>query len=227
MVSPVIESFGINVQGSGNTQITIPAPTGIVDGDLLFLSVTVDGNNNAITLPAGFTQIFEQNTGGLSSRLAFKVASSESGDYTVTWVNTERSIGAVLRISGVDTGDPYELGTGDSDNNTLATVLSMTPTNDDVLMLACYFIDGNNLNNDDQSDGGVGWTTLYIRQTDVGGTPSNVTNGISEKNIGASTASLDATQNLVSNDAWRTVQVAINSPAVVAGFSHSQGMIIG
>lgn len=97
-----IESVGVGVQASDTTEITITAPSGIQDGDLLIAGISKDGGStNAVGLagwasptPYAGTLNFYRGT------VLYKIASSESGDYTFTWSGNEQASGAILRISG-------------------------------------------------------------------------------------------------------------------------------
>lgn len=103
---PVVESSGTGV-GAGSTTLSISAPSGIQDGDLLLMYVAYAYAGDDFTLPSGFTNIPIANAGGnIRGIFAWKIASGESGDYVVSWPATPQASGVVLRISnhnGIDT----------------------------------------------------------------------------------------------------------------------------
>lgn len=92
--------------GSGHINTTIAAPAGIADGDVLILVHLIAGATSLVpvpTMPAGFTLLagfpsissavgFEVDT-----RIAYKIAASEDGDYVVshTAASSEATLFAV------------------------------------------------------------------------------------------------------------------------------------
>lgn len=112
MAVPVFESFGQGKRGSNGTDVTVTAPAGIQDDDMLLLCVCNDGNPNTFVLPSGFTELEERNNGNACSILiAWKRASGEAGDYTITWTGNQTCFAFICRISGVATDNtPENLG---------------------------------------------------------------------------------------------------------------------
>jgi len=100
--------------GAGNT-VTVTAPTGIEDDDILIIGggmgFGIGPSFTGLTSP-GFTEIGAYiDSGQLSSGgMLWRRASSESGNYTVTWAgaaSTQDRTACVLRISGAETdGNP-------------------------------------------------------------------------------------------------------------------------
>jgi hypothetical protein len=138
-----LESFGNTSYGS-RTNTTIPAPSGIQDGDLLLLGhllFVASTSPPSVTLPSGFAHLADSPhtinpTAGVDSfvlRLAVKEASGESGDYTLT--HSEASTqGWIARISGWDGNTPVHSGINTGDSATV-TALDITPAGDNALIL--------------------------------------------------------------------------------------------
>ena len=93
--------------------LTVTAPTGITDDDVLVAIFTRTGTTGTISLPAGFTEI-NSDTWRVNLAqcvLGYKVASSESGDYVFTTTDTgTQQVGAVIAVyRGVDTASPLDV----------------------------------------------------------------------------------------------------------------------
>lgn len=94
--------------GGARTSTVISPPAGIVDGDILILVCLFGGSASPVlTLPAGFALLpgFPTDTvqGGfkVTAHIAFKVASGESGDYTVAHITTPGNTEALMfAVSG-------------------------------------------------------------------------------------------------------------------------------
>lgn len=93
------------VAGSATT-VTVPAPAGIVEGDLLLALIINTGVTGSWTQPSGWVELEDrqrlQDTDGPSITYAFKIATaSEPGEYP--WVFTAFAPGRkglILRFSG-------------------------------------------------------------------------------------------------------------------------------
>lgn len=83
---------------TGTTSLTITAPVGIVDDDILVLGFTHKGAGFGV-VPAGFSLVERVLQGTLRTELYWKRASSESGTYSVTGLATQ-AIGAILAYEG-------------------------------------------------------------------------------------------------------------------------------
>lgn len=109
MSLPVLVSNGTWTQGTGN--ITPDYPPSLVANDLLLLFV--QSNNEAVTTPAGWTEIGTQTGKGVagvsgSTRLAvyYKVATgAESGTFTVTDTG-DHTFAITSAYRGVNVGAP-------------------------------------------------------------------------------------------------------------------------
>jgi hypothetical protein len=102
-----------------HNSLTIPAPAGIVDGDILALRVScyTDNANPTFGLPAGFTKWYDQYNGSYHGFIvAWKRASSESGSYVISNSGTANSVeggweGCIAAYSGrLSAADPLSVG---------------------------------------------------------------------------------------------------------------------
>jgi hypothetical protein len=110
------------VTGSVSTPNTIAA-TGFTDGDLILLEVRT-ANVAVVTVPAGFTLLYSVTGGsGNDVRVYYKIASSESGNYSVSWTGGSTSrLGIVALYSSA--GYPLQLDGHATQDNTSSTNLS-------------------------------------------------------------------------------------------------------
>jgi hypothetical protein len=129
---------GPNLVGSGTT-LTITAPGSIVNGNALILLVAASaGVSQVFTPPAGFTQLGSnlQSSGNarVTSAAFCKIASSESGNYAISWTNgTTLGVGWVLQFANTScTSDG--IGTAVGNLSTL-TSSTFTPANANDLLL--------------------------------------------------------------------------------------------
>ena len=70
-----------------STSTVINVPSGVQDGDFLVLVAVTWTSSGGFTLPAGFTQLYDQALSAASTHqfaLGWRVASSEPASYTVT-----------------------------------------------------------------------------------------------------------------------------------------------
>ncbi len=212
MVAPVIATKTNNT--ADGTSIVMTAPSGIADGDVLLILLGLDGNTTAFVNPSGFVQISptdgDHNVTFCSMYAIYKIASSESGNYTVSWTTSEKVQGLMYRITGAVSGDevqdPNNVNTGAV---AAATALSFTTDTDDTLALSLYGIDRNRIT-EGQADDGVGWTTEDILEE---GSAGGAIAGVSRKTIGSAGATLDGVQTQSAADEWITRQIGIRSIA--------------
>ena len=227
MVAPVIATKSNNT--ADGTSITLTAPTGIADGDVLLIVLGLDGDPDTFVNPSGFVQISptdgDHNVAFCTFYVIYKIASGESGNYTVSWVSNEKVQGLMYRITGAISGDevqdPNNLNSGAV---AAATALSYSTDTDDTLALALYGMDRNRIT-EGQADDGVGWTTEDILEE---GSAGGAVAGVSRKTIGTAGATLDGVQTQSTSDQWLTRQIGIRSIAPAAGDNiQSQAIIIG
>jgi hypothetical protein len=136
---------------TSNEVITVTAPTGIADNDLLIEFYNHNDNDVEPVTSSGFTQIESgvESSAGSDTTMAslFKIASSESGDYTISGtapVSAQNTTGAVICLRGVDTSTPIDttyvqashyLKTVDNGGTTPQDIITTTPNAVVVLMI--------------------------------------------------------------------------------------------
>lgn len=143
-----------NSQNAANqaaaTSATVTAPTGITNGDLLIIAIACDivagGDPGAPTFPAGFTQITSHFTpalfhGSLRLSWAYKIAASESGNYTVTWTNAAKFSWVSVDISGNKSSSPLDTSASNSSATNTGSLIApaltgLTGSSD---LLLCLF----------------------------------------------------------------------------------------
>lgn len=132
--APVAESSAQGTSSSGT--VTVTAPTGITDGDLLLLAVSQDnaGASDPFTPPSGFTSItgYDQQT-GVGLNIYYKIASSESGDYSITESNSNVTNAVMVRVSGAN-GTPVDVETSSVSSGDPAVGPDVTTTVDNTLV---------------------------------------------------------------------------------------------
>ena len=133
---------------NNETSQVIPAPATITNGNVLLLvagwnSTAISGNTpGTITPPAGFTQLRYDTLSAsdqVSSGIYCKVASSESGSYTISWQNAQNFAGGIVNVSGLTgcTADAASGGVATTNGATAtAPALTLTGTNDFIIGLA-------------------------------------------------------------------------------------------
>ncbi len=97
--------------GSGGTTITMTRPTGVQNGDVLIMAVTVHVANGAsINTPSGWTRLGSRLTTSdstLQQAIYWRIASSEPQSYNVTFsVNPLRASGVIAAVSGASGAQP-------------------------------------------------------------------------------------------------------------------------
>ncbi|MBI2764858.1 MAG: hypothetical protein HYX53_02975 [Chloroflexi bacterium] len=127
---------------SANTSLVVNVPAGVQNGDFLVLFVSADTDTATITLPAGWTEIpgSPQTPAGIvTTRCAYRLASSEPASYTVTFSGSSAGTGAVMGAYF----DTVSLGLDSSGGNTFAastthtlTGISAAITNE--MLVCCY-----------------------------------------------------------------------------------------
>jgi hypothetical protein len=112
---------------TSRTNTTLTAPTGITNGDVLILAffIGASGTPPTPTLPAGFTVIqgpTTQNDGSFQGtrRLAWKIASGESGSYSITH-SAGSSQAVMLCVQNAASSTPVSSSNGGSGFTTTAT----------------------------------------------------------------------------------------------------------
>lgn len=98
----VFETLSKNTQTATSTTITVSAPVGIVEGDLLLAFWHIDNGTTVLTNPADWQTISSQERSSTRSRALYKVATdSEPAEYVFTQSLSapDQSV-IILRYSG-------------------------------------------------------------------------------------------------------------------------------
>jgi hypothetical protein len=130
---PLPEFVSSSAQRNANTSsITVTAPAGIQNGDVL-VALTYTGGAANITPPSGFLQIYNEQAANPQVTINTKIASSESGNYTFTLSTSRNTTAAILvyrNATFVNTiGDLNR-----ASSTATATALTITPSYRGVLL---------------------------------------------------------------------------------------------
>lgn len=110
--APVFRSAGEANSGASGNSITVPKPSGTVEGDILIASIYFNDRNQVVTAPSGWVLIDFFNTGDPSASCGawYKIAGgSEPTDYT--WTSTgsvSRRAGTIACFSGSFDSNPED-----------------------------------------------------------------------------------------------------------------------
>ena len=190
---------------------TVIAPSGITDGDLLlFFAIYNNAKNPTIT---GFTLQSEEDVPYLHSGtrrygLLTKVASSESGNYTLS---TSVNAGFMLCIRDTDGFDSFASDVV-STNTTTITFPTLTPATNNTLILCLAA-----LNNDCTMTAATGYTDDVGAVFETDGSDSGVAEMSKDAvHVSGATGTVNAT--LDKNSHWHaTLTVAIKEVATAGG----------
>jgi hypothetical protein len=83
---------------TNSTSMVATVPSGVVDGDILVLIAFCDDGRN--TTQASFTEVRNNTSNQPSLFIAYKVASSEPADYTLTFNSPTGGLAIMVAISG-------------------------------------------------------------------------------------------------------------------------------
>ena len=205
MAIPVIATLATTQKDSLGAPFEVAAttPSETAEDDLLVAWIVTDGGTSGttITAPAGWNAITATlNRSDLVFCRGFwrKAVASEPSTHTFTVSQDERMVAGILRITGADVTTPIDIEsnqTGKSDTPTCPTV---TPTTDDVLVLAFCGVDDGDAGNDAGFPGGA-WTNQWVK---TNGTANECTNGCVSQGIASQTASGTAVYTGHTNEDW-------------------------
>jgi PKD repeat protein len=127
------------------TTLTIPAPSGVVNGDVLVASVDVRGNPT-ITAPTGWTLIrLDLIQNSFRKATYYRVATnSEPANYTWSFSSSLAASGGILAFSGVSTSNPIDAHGGLTSTGTnLITAPSVTTTVPNTMLVGLFAATGS------------------------------------------------------------------------------------
>lgn len=203
------------------TNLVVPAPSGIVDGDILVAVTVNDATTGVTTWPSGFVEgpASPQTMSSFDTsvfRYAIKVASSESGDYTLTGAN--QIIGCVACFSGRvqsttphrDSGTKSDVGNASPYTITSAAFSSATSAPADILWIASA--DGTG------SDQTFTAPSGYTKDCDLSGTVDNSRQfALAHKDgVAAGETGALAGSGAGASAAWSVFAIALAAPATCA-----------
>lgn len=210
MAIPVIQSRSEQKLTSNNTTITITAPAGIVDNDVLIICLATDGNSTNHIFPSGFVLIGEVHAplNRATLLVLFKIASSESGNYIVTWTGNEQAIAEMYRIDGAVLGseiqDPNESNTGTSALATITPAIATDST--DSLVLVVMGIDRDRVTVD-----GGGDADYVVEDVDQSGGANGAGVGVQSRGQVSAGVPPQCDLTLTASDEWAALWFAIKS----------------
>lgn len=161
----VLESFSA-LTGDPTGNVTVPVPSGTVDGNLLVMFFVAD-DENSITA-SGWNVLTEAtgNNGAAAFRgtVLWKYASSEGANVTFTHTGNATT-GRMLRFSGMATSNPFG-ATPDATFNgqassTAVTGTSVTPEADGAMIVLACLSDGENNTVASYTGGSLTWTEAF------------------------------------------------------------------
>lgn len=136
---PIFETFSSNT--TGGSLLTIGAPSGLQDDNLMLGLWCFDGAATITGTPSGWTELYSFS-GSRPCWLGWKIASSESGSYTVNINTGQGTAGAIHRISNVNTVTPINQKSHATLNpSQTIDCPSITPTDDPTLLMALLYYD--------------------------------------------------------------------------------------
>jgi hypothetical protein len=213
MAVPINESVSeASGSGSGGT-LTITAPTGIADDDILATFIFMDGDAGAPVI-SGFTREDSFTTSQSTAEIFFlwKRASSESGNYDVTWTGNESVHGTMIRVSGCRTGESpvHVIETGVTGTGTTATPTALTTTLADCLVLSGVAVDREAVDSGD-APSGTGWTEVGTSGSSGG---ANGIGWITAENDQATAGTVESlTFGTWTSDGFATNMIALTATA--------------
>lgn len=96
--------------GSGVTSVSVSAPAGLANGDLIFIAVTSYGSTESVSA-TGFTNLYPQlqgfNTTAHKLDILYKFASSEPASWTVNFSTSTWPILVCYVMRGIDQNNPW------------------------------------------------------------------------------------------------------------------------
>lgn len=218
MAIPVIQSSSEQKEPSNATTSTIAAPSGIQDDDVLIVVLCTDGDMPAasITWPSGFSEIANINNGAFcSANAAYKIASSESGSYVVSWTSSEQAVLWMYRVDGAVSGDeiqdPNESNTGSTSPATITPVASTDADDSLVFVIA-------GMDDDDITEDAGGDADYNVEDVDRSNTGNNTgSGGVQTKGIATAAVPPQCDLTLTADEQWATFWFAVRSIAPSVG----------
>jgi hypothetical protein len=215
-----LESTTISKETGGSSNFVVSMPSTRPDGDLYLAQIAQEGGASINSIPSGWTEITDSDRLG-SVRFAtyWKIGSSEPATYTWGADSSRKWLGAVHRISGINTGSPINASGDKGGNNSRPTAPTVTTTVDNCLVLRMYGAEGD----EQKASYWPGGTTAIFQDGEGGGTVVSAAAyeyAVSASSTGTGVFSMNG------NKKWVAVTVAIAPGAGVGGVSGGAGYVM-
>ncbi|MFB0515655.1 MAG: Calx-beta domain-containing protein [Candidatus Neomarinimicrobiota bacterium] len=162
------ESIATAYTGADVQVLAINKPIGTAENDLLIGVIATDASETIFPPSPDWTQI-QQHRNGATLGIWWKVAgSSEPGAYTFSWATPEQAVGAVLRYSGADPGDPINGSAITSGREQEPLTPSISSTVDSTMILRLLAADNADLPTPDTSIYPAGTNGRFVLASGTG-----------------------------------------------------------
>lgn len=212
---------------AGATSIAPSKPTGLADGDVVYIATCVAGGSGIGTAPnvSGFTEVSSKDNGtAIRVSLLRKVivtASGEPSTYSISWDGTSRAAGAVCQAySGMDTTTPEDAtavtnsGAGTTINSASGGITTVT---DNAWYLYLGGLSGSSTT--------IPAPTSYTEEGQVGGSRIELAHLLQASHGSSGTVS---SGNLGSSKTWASIMSALRPTSTgvnVSGTAALQSLI--
>jgi hypothetical protein len=212
--APVIRGGEYYVSPGVAETAVLNVPYGTVDNDLLVLigAATASGS---MTIPAAFTTIHNLSNTAAYVQTAYRIASSEPSNYTVSPNSLNTRHQALLRIVGADTASPIDTSASNTGTSTSMTLASITPSVNNCLLLGVGGCDDDEISWNDTFTGYASHWTVSSTENADGGFALNYLEQATAAATGTASLTLDASEE------WATSHFAIKPAASGGGGSAS------
>lgn len=215
----------ISTNNTQATSLVVTAPSGIQDGDILIAFGWSDDTGTTFGYPAGFAALtgtpLTTSFDGMRTGVALKIASSESGNYTIT--GSTGICGGVVCFSGRDASTtPHKSSTAVSNVSsgtiTSAAYASNTTATCDICVIVGSDSSGVNITH---SAGASGLT----ERADIQDTVSDFING-AVYTLDAVASGADGVYSITpsGNTGWSSISIALADAAGGGGGGASSGV---
>lgn len=144
MAAPVIRSSSTAANGAAPTALSVARPAGTADGDLLLAFVLISGDQTITSVPSGWVQLDQKNTGVATGdprhAVYRKFASSEPASWSWGWSAGSDATIIVVAYTGVDATSPINVTASRlmSGSTLTHTGPSVSPSVDTTVTLYAY-----------------------------------------------------------------------------------------
>jgi hypothetical protein len=201
-----------------NATITVNAPTGLADNDVLIATVAHSGG--ALTTPAGWTALRTVTGTGVTLAAYRRVASAEPATYTWSLDSADTIAVAIAAYTNVDTAAPVDTHDGQANaSGTSMTAPAITTTETNAVLLFAGGVAGNVRATAPGSmteliDTGTGAAAIYLASESLGAAGSTDTRTATLASAAANAAILIALAPTPSEATYATV--VVDTPTGVA-----------